>query len=76
MTEYKLFTQRIGLIGIVNLLGSLSGIIMLPILTKTLPIEEYGAWNAVLSGYGIFGAVVAVLIVQIITLNFGRKAFI
>ena len=44
MNEYKLFTQRIGLIGIVNLVGSLSGIIMLPILTKMLPIEEYGAW--------------------------------
>ena len=44
MNEYKVFTQRIGLIGIVNLVGSLSGIIMLPILTKTLPIEEYGAW--------------------------------
>ena len=44
MTEYKLFAQRVGLVGIVNLLVSLSGIIMLPILTKTLPIEEYGIW--------------------------------
>ena len=30
--------------GIVNLLVNLSGIILLPILTKTLPIEEYGIW--------------------------------
>ncbi|HJH26500.1 MAG TPA: polysaccharide biosynthesis protein [Methanophagales archaeon] len=44
MTEYKLFAQRVGLVGIVNLLVSLSGIILLPILTKTLPIEEYGIW--------------------------------
>lgn len=44
MTEYKLFTQRIGLIGVANLLMSLSGLILLPILTKTLPIEEYGVW--------------------------------
>jgi O-antigen/teichoic acid export membrane protein len=44
MNEYKLFTQRIGLIGITHLLLSLSGIILLPILTKTLPIEEYGIW--------------------------------
>ena len=44
MTEYKLFAQRVGLVGIVNLLVSLSGLILLPILTKTLPIEEYGIW--------------------------------
>ena len=44
MNEYKLFTQRIGLIGITNLLVGLSGLILLPILTKTLPIEEYGIW--------------------------------
>lgn len=42
--EYKLFAQRIGLIGITNLLLSLSGIILLPILTKNLSIEEYGLW--------------------------------
>jgi O-antigen/teichoic acid export membrane protein len=44
MPEYKLFAQRVGLVGIVNILVSLSGIILLPILTKTLPIEEYGIW--------------------------------
>ena len=44
MNEHKLFTQRIGLIGITNLLVGLSGIILLPILTKNLPIEDYGAW--------------------------------
>jgi O-antigen/teichoic acid export membrane protein len=44
MTEYKIFAQRVGLVGIVNLLVNLSGIILLPILTKTLPIEEYGIW--------------------------------
>ena len=44
MNDHKLFTQRIGLIGITNLLLGLSGIILLPILTKTLPIEDYGIW--------------------------------
>jgi len=44
MNEYKLFGQRIGLIGLTNLFQSLSGIILLPILTKTLPVEEYGTW--------------------------------
>lgn len=44
MSEYKLIVQRIGLIGITNLIVSLSGIILLPILTKNLSIEEYGIW--------------------------------
>ena len=44
MNEHKLFTQRIGLIGITNLLVGLSGILLLPILTKNIPIEEYGIW--------------------------------
>ena len=48
MTKYKLFAQRVGLVGIVNLLVSLSGLILLPILTKTLPIEEYGIWVQIL----------------------------
>ncbi|HEC92835.1 MAG TPA: flippase, partial [Candidatus Atribacteria bacterium] len=40
----KLFAQRIGLISLTNFLISLSGIILLPIVTKKLPIEEYGVW--------------------------------
>ncbi|NQE44586.1 hypothetical protein C5S31_01015, partial [ANME-1 cluster archaeon GoMg2] len=35
MPEYKLFAQRVGLIGIVNIIVSLRGLILLPILTKT-----------------------------------------
>jgi|ERR1035437_1591500 O-antigen/teichoic acid export membrane protein len=44
MADYKLFVQRIGLIGVTNLFLSLSGIILLPILTKNLPIQDYGIW--------------------------------
>ena len=44
MSEYKLVVQRIGLIGIANLIAALSGIILLPILTKNLSLEEYGIW--------------------------------
>jgi O-antigen/teichoic acid export membrane protein len=58
MNEHKLFTQRIGLIGITNLLVSLSGIILLPILTKTLPIEDYGTWALIGVTIGLIPAVV------------------
>ena len=44
MSEYKLFAQRIGLIGIVNIISSISGFILLPILTKTLSTELYGIY--------------------------------
>ena len=44
MAEYKLFAQRVGLVGVANLIVSLKGIILLPILTKTLDIELYGIW--------------------------------
>jgi O-antigen/teichoic acid export membrane protein len=58
MNEHKLFTQRVGLIGITNLLGGLSGIILLPFLTKTLPIEEYGIWVQISVTIGLIPAVV------------------
>ncbi|AKB46491.1 hypothetical protein MSKOL_0714 [Methanosarcina sp. Kolksee] len=58
MAEYKLFLQRIGLIGITQLLTSFSGVILLPILTKNLPIEEYGIWAQMLVTIGIFPGIV------------------
>ena len=58
MNEHKLFTQRIGLIGITNLLVGLSGLILLPILTKNIPIEEYGIWVQISVTIGLIPAVV------------------
>lgn len=57
MNQYKIFAQRVGLIGITNLLISLSGIIFLPILTKNLSIEEYGMWNQLMVTVGIVPSV-------------------
>ena len=36
--------QRIGLVGIANLLVALSSLILLPILTKNFSIDDYGIW--------------------------------
>lgn len=44
MNDYKRFAQRIGLIGFTNILIALSSIILLPILTNNLDINEYGIW--------------------------------
>ena len=58
MNEHKLFTKRIGLIGITTLLVSLSGLILLPILTKNIPIEDYGIWVQISVTIGLIPAVV------------------
>ena len=58
MQEYQQFARRIGLIGATNLLISLSGLILLPILTKTLPIEEYGTYVQITVTIGLFPGIV------------------
>jgi len=58
MNEHKLFARRIGLISITNLLVSLSGILLLPIITKTLPVEEYGIWVQIVVTISLIPAVV------------------
>lgn len=58
MDEYKLFAQRIGLIGVTNLLVSLNGVILLPILTKNLPVEEYGVYAQIIVTIGLIPSIV------------------
>ncbi|UGV40307.1 oligosaccharide flippase family protein [Methanococcoides orientis] len=53
MQEYKLFAQRIGLVSLTNFISHFKGIILLPILTKNLPIEDYGVWAQVMVTIGI-----------------------
>ena len=47
MNEYKVFIQRIGLVGITNILISLSGLIFIPIITKNFSVADYGIWAQV-----------------------------
>lgn len=44
MADYKLFVQRIGLVGITNILVVLSSLILLPIITKSYSASDYGVW--------------------------------
>ena len=54
MSGYKLIIQRIGLIGITNLVVSLSSLILLPILTKNLSLEDYSIWAQIQVTIGFF----------------------
>jgi len=44
LEQYKLFVQRLGVIGIANILIGIAPIILLAILTKNYSIDEYGIW--------------------------------
>ncbi len=58
MTEHKLFAQRIGLIGLTYVLTTLIRILLVPILTKNMPIEEYGIWVQVNATIGLVPPIV------------------
>lgn len=45
MYSYSKFTKHVFLVGLVNLLGVLQGIIFLPIITKILGAQDYGIWT-------------------------------
>lgn len=47
MEEYIQFIKRIGVVGIANILISLSGLIFIPIITKNFSTENYGVWAQV-----------------------------
>lgn len=57
MKDLKLFTQRVGLIGITNIIVTLKGIILLPILTKTLAEEGFGIWTQILVTIGLIAPI-------------------
>ena len=45
--SYQKFAKDVGIIGVTSILTSLSGIILLPLLTKTLGSHDYGIWAQV-----------------------------
>ncbi len=49
MNPYKKFTKDVGLVGIAQIIGTLKGLILLPILTKTLGTEMYGTWALIMA---------------------------
>ncbi|MBU4536372.1 MAG: lipopolysaccharide biosynthesis protein [Euryarchaeota archaeon] len=57
MSEYKSFMQRMGLLGLVNVLTAMSTIILIPILSNNLSITDFGMWNIFQVTIRLFGAV-------------------
>lgn len=46
--EYKLFIQRIGLVGVAQTFNSMRGLFLLPLFTKNLSTSDYGVWALIL----------------------------
>lgn len=59
MSSRNVFVQRIGLVGIADLVIGLNSIFLLPILTKILSIEDYGVWVQIGVTIGLIPAIVS-----------------
>ena len=57
MSQRQLLAKRIGLVALTNLLVEANSLIMLPLLTKNLPISEYGVWVQISVTIGLVPAV-------------------
>jgi O-antigen/teichoic acid export membrane protein len=57
MSHRQLLAKRIGLVALTNLLVEANSLIMLPLLTKNLPISEYGVWVQISVTIGLVPAV-------------------
>ncbi len=44
MERHAIAVERIGLVAVASTLIAIDGVILLPILTKTLPVAGYGSW--------------------------------
>jgi len=53
MAKYTLTARRLGLTAVVTPIMTLSNLILLPILTKKLPIADYGAWALITVTIGL-----------------------
>ncbi len=53
MSEHRIFFKRIASIGVVKIFTSFRGLIILPLLTKTLGVAYYGVWAQILITIGL-----------------------
>jgi O-antigen/teichoic acid export membrane protein len=53
MSEHKIFIKRIALVGIAKLVVNFRGLILLPLLTKTIGVAGYGIWVQILVTVGL-----------------------
>lgn len=53
MSERKLFAQRAGLMGLTQILSMIIRVLLVPILSKNMPVSDYGVWVQVNATIGL-----------------------
>jgi O-antigen/teichoic acid export membrane protein len=53
MSEHRIFIKRIALVGIAKFIISFRGLLLLPLLTKTIGVASYGIWAQILITVGL-----------------------
>lgn len=53
MSEYRIFIKRIALVGIAKFIIGFRGLLLLPLLTKTIGVAGYGVWSQILVTVGL-----------------------
>ena len=53
MSESRGLVGKVGLVGLTNIIARINLILLVPILTKTLPLEEYGVWVIITATIGL-----------------------
>ena len=53
MSEHRIFIKRITLVGIAKFITNFRGLILLPLLTKTIGVSGYGIWAQILITIGL-----------------------
>jgi len=56
--EYLGFARRIGLVAATNIFLALQQVLLIPILTKNLPVADYGIWVQIIVAIGLITSVI------------------
>jgi len=59
MSEFRLLTQRVGLVGLVGVISALSNMVLLPVLTRNMPLADFGIWSQVNVTLGLISTLMA-----------------
>lgn len=70
MNSYKKFSRDMGIAGLANIISMLKGLILLPILTKTLGTGNYGLWILIQAGISLM------MPIAILQLGFAMTRFV
>jgi O-antigen/teichoic acid export membrane protein len=58
MSEGRSLIRKMGLVGASDMVSRVGSILLLPVLTKSLPLEDYGMWVLIMATTGLIPAII------------------